>query len=245
MRTLLIRRSISVSASADRARTSRLGTGAWHFLAALTVVQGAHMVEHVVQLAQVTVLGVADDDALGLLGYVVQFNGTEEWLHLGYNATFALGLYALILPLWRATPAGLPTWAFWVFVAGCVWLETWHMIEHGVIIAGVLEHGGCPCPGIGDAALGDHRHLLAFWLQRDRDGLPRHRLHPRQAPSPRPVIGRRRNLRASEPQPEAAVRRRPPGTAIACHRHSDRRRESVLRATKQRRSRSVRARSEV
>ena len=85
---------------------------------------------------------------------MVQFNGTEEWLHLGYNATFALGLYALILPLWRATPAGLPTWAFWVFAAGCVWLETWHMIEHGVIIARVLEHGGCPCPGIGDAALG-------------------------------------------------------------------------------------------
>ena len=46
------------------------------------------------------------EDALGLLGYVLQFNGTEEWLHLGYNATFALGLYALILPLWRATPAG-------------------------------------------------------------------------------------------------------------------------------------------
>ena len=162
MRTLLIRRSITVSASADRARTSRLGTGAWHFLAALTVVQGAHMVEHVVQLAQVTVLGVADDDALGLLGYVVQFNGTEEWLHLGYNATFALGLYALILPLWRATPAGLPTWAFWVFAAGCVWLETWHMIEHGVIIAGVLEHGGCPCPGIGDAALGITDTFLHF-----------------------------------------------------------------------------------
>ena len=162
MRTLLIQRSITVSASAERARTSRLGTGAWHFLAALTVVQGAHMVEHVVQLAQVTVLGVADDDALGLLGYVVQFNGTEEWLHLGYNATFALGLYALILPLWRAIPAGLPAWAFWVFAAGCVWLETWHMVEHGVIIAGVLEHGGCPCPGIGDAALGVTDTVLHF-----------------------------------------------------------------------------------
>src|SRR3954451_11186347 len=89
IRTLLKRRSISVSASAGQARTSRLGTGAWHFLAALTVVQRAHMVEHVVQLAQVTVLGVADDDALGLLGYAVQFNGTQEWLHLGYNATLA------------------------------------------------------------------------------------------------------------------------------------------------------------
>jgi hypothetical protein len=162
MRTLLIRRSISVSASADRARTSRLGTGAWHFLAALTVVQGAHMVEHVVQLAQVTVLGVADDEAFGLLGYVVQFNGTEEWLHLGYNAFYLLALYALILPLWRITPAVLPYRAFGFYVGASVWIETWHIVEHGVIIANVIANDGCPCPGIGDVALGLSDTVLHF-----------------------------------------------------------------------------------
>ena len=35
-----------------------------------------------------------------------------------------------------------------------VWVETWHMVEHGVIISHVIANGGCPCPGIGDAALG-------------------------------------------------------------------------------------------
>ena len=66
-----------------------------------------------------------EDDALGLLGYVLQFNGTEEWLHLGYNTIYLLALYALILPLWRITPAVIPLWAFGVFIAASVWLETW------------------------------------------------------------------------------------------------------------------------
>ena len=74
----------------DRPRTVPLSVAAFRFLAVVAAVQGAHMVEHVVQLLQVTVFGVPDDDALGLLGYVVQFNGTEEWLHLGYNAVFVV-----------------------------------------------------------------------------------------------------------------------------------------------------------
>ena len=28
------------------------------------------------------------------------------------------------------------------------------MVEHGVIISHVIANGGCPCPGIGDVALG-------------------------------------------------------------------------------------------
>ena len=72
-------------------------------MTAVVAIQGGHMVEHVVQLLQVYGFGVPDDDALGLLGYVVQFNGTEEWLHLGYNTFYVVALYALILPLWRIT----------------------------------------------------------------------------------------------------------------------------------------------
>jgi hypothetical protein len=44
-----------------------------------------------------------------------------------------------------------------------VGLESWHMIEHGVIIANVLAHNGCPCPGIGDAALGISDTILHFY----------------------------------------------------------------------------------
>src|SRR5215210_8683257 len=100
----------------NRPRTVPLGDAAFHFLAVVAAVQGAHMVEHVVQLLQVTVFGVPDDDALGLLGYVVQFNGTEEWLHLGYNAVFVVALWALVLPLWRV----LPRRAFWTDLRGRV-----------------------------------------------------------------------------------------------------------------------------
>jgi hypothetical protein len=133
------------------------------FMTAVVVIQGGHMVEHVVQLLQVSVFGVPDDDALGLLGYLIQFNGTEEWLHLGYNTAYLLALYALIVPLWRITPSVLSKWAFWFFMGASVWLETWHMVEHSVIISHVIANGGCPCPGIGDVALGLSDTVLHFF----------------------------------------------------------------------------------
>jgi hypothetical protein len=144
--------------TSNRPRTAPLGNVAFQFLAVVTAVQGAHMVEHVVQLLQVTVLGVPDDDALGLLGYVVEFHGTEEWLHLGYNAAFFVALWALVVPLWRV----LPRRVFWTFAVVCVGLETWHVVEHSVIISHVIAHDGCPCPGIGDAALSISDTVLHF-----------------------------------------------------------------------------------
>jgi hypothetical protein len=122
--------------------------------AAVVIIQGVHVVEHVIQLAQVYVFGVADDDALGVLGYIFEFQGTEEWLHLVFNVSFLLALYALVLPMRRYVPGTIPVWAFGVFVVGAVGFETWHVVEHSVIIANVLKNSGCPCPGIGDAALG-------------------------------------------------------------------------------------------
>jgi hypothetical protein len=127
---------------------------AWFFpfMTTVVIIQGIHVVEHIIQLLQVFVFGVADGDAFGLLGYVFQFQGTEEWLHLVFNATYLLSLYVLVPPLRRLVPRPLPPWAFWAFIYGVV-LETWHMVEHGVIIANVIRNSGCPCPGIGDAAL--------------------------------------------------------------------------------------------
>jgi len=121
---------------------------------AVVVIQGIHVFEHVAQLAQVYLFGVADDDALGLLGYVFEFQGTEEWLHLVFNVTYLLALYALILPMRRFVPQAIPVWAFGVFVVGAAGLESWHVLEHSVIIANVIKNDGCPCPGIGDVALG-------------------------------------------------------------------------------------------
>jgi hypothetical protein len=97
-------------AQATRA-TGALSDRTFYFMTAVVLIQGGHVIEHIVQLAQVFVFGVPEEDALGLLGYVLQFNGTEEWLHLGYNTLYLLALYALILPLigiaGRPAPMGL------------------------------------------------------------------------------------------------------------------------------------------
>lgn len=144
--------------------TMQRSANTWFFplFAGVVIVQGIHVVEHVFQLLQVFVFGVADDDAFGLLGYVFQFQGTEEWLHLVFNATYLLSLYVLVFPLRRLVPRTVPPWAFWVFVYGVV-LESWHMVEHIVIIANVLRNSGCPCPGIGDAALHVTDTVLHFF----------------------------------------------------------------------------------
>jgi hypothetical protein len=102
---------IALTDVADASRRVSLSDPAFYFLATVAAVQGGHVFEHIVQVLQVFVFGVREDEALGLLGYVLQFNGTEEWLHLGYNTLYLLALYALILPLigiaGRPAPMGL------------------------------------------------------------------------------------------------------------------------------------------
>jgi hypothetical protein len=129
----------------------------------VVIVQGIHVIEHIIQLTQVYVMGVPDDDALGLLGYVFEFHDTEEWLHLVFNITYLLALGLLVLPLRRLVPYQVPAWAFGAFVIGAVGLESWHVVEHGVIITNVIQNSGCPCPGIGDAALGVTDTVLHFF----------------------------------------------------------------------------------
>jgi hypothetical protein len=133
----------------------------WFFIGVVTV-QSVHMFEHVLQLIQVTVWNVPDDEALGLLGYVFQLQGTEEWLHLFFNVALLASLWILLGPIRAASPSIVPRWAYLVYVIGAVALETWHEIEHVVIISRVLANHGCPCPGIGDAALGLTDTVLHF-----------------------------------------------------------------------------------
>ena len=128
----------------------------------VVIVQGIHVFEHIVQMIQVQVFGIPDDDALGLLGYVFQFQGTEEWLHLVFNASYLAALWVLFVPLRRLVPEVLPVRVFWVYALGAAGLETWHMVEHLVIIYHVVQNHGCPCPGIGDVALNTTDTLLHF-----------------------------------------------------------------------------------
>ena len=50
-----------------------------------------------------------------------------------------------------------------MFVVGAVALETWHVVEHVVIISNVIRDQGCPCPGIVDAATGLSDTVLHFF----------------------------------------------------------------------------------
>jgi hypothetical protein len=133
------------------------------FFAAVVIVQGVHVFEHIVQLAQVYVLGAPEDLALEVLGFVLQFQGTEEWLHLVFNVSYVLSLYVILLRLRRLTPRVVPHWAFALLAVGGVGLESWHVMEHLVIISNVIRNNGCPCPGIGDAALGISDVVLHFF----------------------------------------------------------------------------------
>jgi hypothetical protein len=130
---------------------------------AVVVIQGIHVVEHVIQLLQVYAFGVPDDQALGLLGYVFAFQGTEEWLHLVFNVTYLLALYLILFQVRHLVPRTVPYWAYFAFAAGGTGLETWHVIEHAVIITNVIRNNGCPCPGIGDRALGITDTVLHFF----------------------------------------------------------------------------------
>lgn len=129
---------------------------------AVVVVQGIHVIEHIIQLVQVFVLGIPDERALGILGYILQLQGTEEWLHLVFNVTFLSALVLLVVPLRAVVPEVVPRWAYAAFLFA-VSLEGWHNIEHAVIISNVLRNGGCPCPGIGDVALGITDTVLHFF----------------------------------------------------------------------------------
>lgn len=131
---------------------------------AVVVVQGVHVVEHIIQLNQVYVLGVPDDEAVGLLGYVFEFQGTEEWLHLVFNALYLTSLVVIAWGFLRSSAARsvVPVLAMVAFLFFRVWLEAWHVVEHAVIISNVVANNGCPCPGIVDAQLGLSDTVLHF-----------------------------------------------------------------------------------
>ena len=92
--------------------------GTYWFLVTVVVIQVVHMFEHVIQLLQVTVWHVPDDEALGLLGYVLQIQGTEEWLHLFFILALLTSLWLLLGRIRAASPTIVPTWAYRVYLIG-------------------------------------------------------------------------------------------------------------------------------
>jgi hypothetical protein len=122
--------------------------------ATVMAIQGMHVFEHALQLLQVYVFDVPSERAFGLLGFVINFNDTAEWLHLGFNVLYLVALYVLAVALHELVVSGVVSnGQFRSFLVLGVGLETWHMVEHVVIISNVVRNNGCPCPGIADRAL--------------------------------------------------------------------------------------------
>jgi hypothetical protein len=131
-----------------------LSAGFHRLCMAVLVVQGVHVIEHVIQLLQIHVWHTAN--TLGLLGYVLELHGTAEWMHLGFNITYLAALVVLAVGLQDRVQAGLlRARPFHAFLAFGVGLEGWHCVEHSVITYNMIRNGGgCPCPGILDPVLG-------------------------------------------------------------------------------------------
>ena len=158
------RQVVGMDRSATVAGPPALGRAILAFYVAVAAVQGVHVVEHILQLIQVYLLGVPENDALGLLGYVFAFQGTEEWLHIAFNVSYLISLVIIAWGLVWSRVAGsvVPGLAMAAFLVFGVWLEGWHVIEHLVIISNVIANNGCPCPGILDAQLGVSDTILHF-----------------------------------------------------------------------------------
>jgi hypothetical protein len=154
---------MTYSLTRNASRPADAVRGTMIFFVTIVVIQGIHVIEHILQLVQVYVLGVPDDDAFGLLGYVFAIQGTEEWLHLVFNVWYLASLYIVFIALWRAKVLmQLPSWVVATYVVLGLGLESWHVIEHAVIITNVVKNSGCPCPGIGDRVLGLTDTVLHF-----------------------------------------------------------------------------------
>lgn len=150
------------------------------------VIQGFHVIEHVVVVVQVGALGTPVAQSQGLLGARVNF----EWLHLAYNTTFLATMvlllgYGLRHRTGSLASAGLAT----AVLAGGVAMQSYHVGEHILRIIQYLNSGCTPCVGlIGQVVLFIWPHLFfgvfayaAFTTAYVRYGLHKELL-PQRAP---------------------------------------------------------------
>lgn len=98
----------------------------------LVVTQGAHLLEHFVQVLQIHVLGTSIARANGIIGI---FN--TEWIHFVWNI-WVLVFVILFLFLFRRNP-----WLKVLLIA-----STWHAIEHCYILYEYLRTGVNGLPGL-------------------------------------------------------------------------------------------------
>lgn len=123
-------------------------------LVGVLLVQGVHVIEHVIVLGQVYLAGTSVPQAHGLLGIAFEIRGNTAWLHLGFNLLYGMLLYLVAWHLWPLRRTVIPMWAWVYFATVGLALQTWHVAEHVVMIRNELANAGCPCDGVVDSDLG-------------------------------------------------------------------------------------------
>ena len=98
----------------------------------LLLAQTAHLLEHVAQMIEIHLLGVAAADARGIVGQL-----DVEWVHFIWNLGVFLALVALVAMLGPNRILVLVT-----LFAG------WHLLEHDVIMQAFLARGLAGAPGL-------------------------------------------------------------------------------------------------
>jgi hypothetical protein len=105
-------------------------------LSILAVSQTLHLFEHVAQMVQIHILGLAGANAQGIVG---QLN--IEWVHFIWNGWVLVTLVVLL-------PRFPRNW----WLIGVALFAGWHLLEHAVIMATYLRTGVVGSPGLLSAA---------------------------------------------------------------------------------------------
>jgi len=98
----------------------------------LVVTQTGHFLEHVAQMIQIHVLGLAGADARGIFGTL-----DIEWVHFLWNTWVLLAVVVLLHHF------GANRW-LWLTVL----FSTWHAVEHAYILSVYLTTGLSGTPGL-------------------------------------------------------------------------------------------------
>jgi hypothetical protein len=112
--------------------TARAADGWLALYLVLALTQTGHVGEHLVQVAQLRLLGLGGEHAHGVFGAL-----DIEWVHFGWNAWILVAV-ALLLTRFRHNP--------WLWLT--LPLAGWHLGEHVVLIAIFLTSGTAGSPGL-------------------------------------------------------------------------------------------------
>jgi hypothetical protein len=106
--------------------------GPYHELAlrVFMVIVLAHWAEHLLQAAQIYLLGWPVPEALGALGYFFPWLVTSEVLHYGYALVMLAGIWML-----RSGFTGRRDHQWWMIA---FWIQFFHHIEHALLQAQAL-----------------------------------------------------------------------------------------------------------